>query len=231
MTRPVVFLGPSLPLCDARAILDADYRPPAGQGDLLRAAFEQPPAIALIDGIFRNAPTVRHREILWALSRGLPVFGASSMGALRAAELHGHGMIGAGLIFRWYRRFALLPDDAVAITHGPAELGAPPLSAALVDIRRTIAAARKAGALSARHAAGLTAQATAQPFAERQCPPGLTPYRRHQKAEDARLLLRRMATHAATGHWPTPKTKAPPVVHAWLDDLKDSGIATDCVAE
>lgn len=231
MSRPVVFLGPSLPLSEARAVLDADYRPPAGQGDLIRAAFEEPPAIALIDGIFRNAPTVRHREILWALSRGLPVFGASSMGALRAAELHGHGMIGTGLIFRWYRRFALLPDDAVAITHGPAELGAPPLSAALVDIRRTIAAARKAGALSAQHAAELAAQATAQPFAQRQCPPELMPYRRLQKAEDAKGLLRKMAAHAATGDWPTPGTKAPPVVYAWLDDLKDSQIATDLVAK
>jgi len=94
--------------------LQADFRPPAGQGDLLRAALEYPPAIALIDGIFKDAPTVRHREILWALSAGIPVFGAASMGALRAAELHPFGMRGVGLIFRWYRRYALLPDDAVA---------------------------------------------------------------------------------------------------------------------
>ena len=125
MTAPVVFLGPSLPRPEARSILAADCRPPAGQGDVFRAALDGPPAIALMDGIFRDAPTVRHREILWALARGIPVFGASSMGALRAAELDRQGMIGTGLIYRWYRRYALLPDDAVAVTHGPRELGAP----------------------------------------------------------------------------------------------------------
>ena len=34
-------------------------------------------------------------------------------------------MIGVGLIFRWYRRFALLPDDAVAVLYGPPS-SAPP---------------------------------------------------------------------------------------------------------
>lgn len=85
--RPVVFLGPSLGLDEARTIVEADFRPPAGQGDIFRAGASAPPAIALIDGIFKDAPTVRHREILWALSQGIPVFGAASMGALRAAEL------------------------------------------------------------------------------------------------------------------------------------------------
>ena len=224
MTRPIIFLGPSLRLADARELLDTDYRPPAGQGDLLGAAQEKPPAIGLIDGIFKDAPTVRHREILWAMAQGVPVFGASSMGALRAAELAPQGMIGVGLIYRWFRRFPLLPDDAVAVTHGPAELGSPPLSDAMVDIRRAISAARRAGALTPDRAKAQVARIAAQPFPDRVLPPELGPYRVAQKATDARKLLHVMARYAAQNTWPAPKTPAPPIVHAWLDDLRDSGI-------
>lgn len=225
MTRPIVFLGPSLRIRDARDLLDADIRPPAGQGDLLRAAQEKPPAIGLIDGVFKDAPTVRHREILWAMAQGVPVFGASSMGALRAAELAPQGMIGVGLIYRWFRRFALLPDDAVAVTHGPPELGAPALSEAMVDIRRTLGAARRQGVLTPHEAHAHEARIASQPFPDRIMPPRLEPYRVSQKATDARALLRVMAQHAAQDTWPVPKTPAPPIVHAWLDDLRDSGIA------
>ena len=46
---PVVFLGPSLPLETARDILDAEYRPPAAQGDILRACEMAPPAIGYVN--------------------------------------------------------------------------------------------------------------------------------------------------------------------------------------
>jgi hypothetical protein len=85
--KVVVFLGPSLPLEDARKILDAIYLPPAKQADLISAAINhEPDAIALIDGTFHQSLSVWHKEILFALQRGIRVFGASSMGALRAAE-------------------------------------------------------------------------------------------------------------------------------------------------
>lgn len=227
MTRPVVFLGPSLPVSEARAILDADYRAPAGQGDILRALADAPPAIGLIDGIFKNAPTVRHREILWAMGRGVPVFGASSMGALRAAELSAHGMIGVGLIYRWFRRYPLLPDDAVAVTHTPAELGARPLSAALVDIRRSLTAAHRAGALSPEAARALAGTATNTAFPDRQMPDAAQPHLVPQKARDARRLLQHMAACQARADWPQPGVEFPPVVHAWLTDLQDSGLKLD----
>lgn len=224
MTRPVVFLGPSLPMAEARAILDADFRPPAGQGDVMRALDAAPAAIGLIDGIFKDAPTVRHRELLWALSRGVPVFGAASMGALRAAELAGDGMIGIGLIYRWYRRHPLLPDDAVAVTHTPRALGAQPLSDALIDIRRSLRAAERAGALSRHRARALDREQAAMPFAQRHLPAAAQAHRVAQKSRDATALLHRMARHQAAGDWPTPSTPPPPVVHAWLDDLRDSGL-------
>ena len=55
-----------------------------------------PRAIGIIDGVFLDVASVWHREILWALSQGVHVFGAASMGALRAAELDGFGMRGVG---------------------------------------------------------------------------------------------------------------------------------------
>ncbi|HXV30471.1 MAG TPA: TfuA-like protein, partial [Sinorhizobium sp.] len=144
-SRPIVaFLGPTLSVGEARRLLDAVYLPPAAQGSIVLAVKEfQPKTILLIDGIFQSEPAVRHKEILWALSRGIHVVGAASMGALRAAELYRYGMIGIGLIYRWYRRFHFAPDDAVAVLHGPASVGWAALTCARIDLRRTLRAAER----------------------------------------------------------------------------------------
>jgi hypothetical protein len=63
------------------------------------------------------------------------VFGAAGIGALRAAELDAVGMRGIGKIFEGYRDGILRDDDEVAVLHGPEELGYPPLTEALVNIR------------------------------------------------------------------------------------------------
>ena len=55
------------------------------------------------------------------MEEGIQVLGASSMGALRAAELHGFGMIGYGTIFEWYRDGLIDGDDEVALWHEPEE--------------------------------------------------------------------------------------------------------------
>ena len=145
----VVFLGPTMTEAAATQRLDAVYLPPAAQGAFVRAVADyRPRAILLIDGTFQGEPAVRHKEILWALSQGVAVYGAASMGALRAAELHTHGMVGVGLIYRWYRRFPLAPDDAVAVLHGPPEIGSPALTSALVDLRLTFRAAERAGRIT-----------------------------------------------------------------------------------
>ncbi|MCZ4092237.1 TfuA-like protein [Sinorhizobium psoraleae] len=135
----LVFLGPTLRLTEAEAVLDAIYLRPVAQGDILLAAHAfRPRAMVLIDGQFEDRPAVRHKEILWAMAQGIVIIGAASMGALRAAELSDFGMIGIGLVYRWYRRWRLAPDDAVAVHSGPAELGFPPLTDSLVDLQRTL---------------------------------------------------------------------------------------------
>jgi hypothetical protein len=151
----VIFTGPTLAADEASAVLDADFRPPAGQGDVYRAALPGPQVIGIIDGYFERVPSVWHKEILWAMSRGIHVFGAASMGALRAAELHAFGMEGVGCIFEAYCDATLEDDDEVAVVHGPAEFGFRAGSDAMVDIRYTIAGAVEAGVLSASTGAAL----------------------------------------------------------------------------
>jgi hypothetical protein len=140
----VVFTGPTIGSAEARKYLDAIYMPPVGQGDLVRAVADHAPcAIVIIDGVFAQRPAVRHKEILWAMAAGISVYGSSSMGAIRAAELAEWGMVGHGLVFRWYRRTALADDADVAVPMAPPELGSVALGEALVDIRLTLKRAER----------------------------------------------------------------------------------------
>lgn len=139
--RAVVFAGPSIGRDRAPAGPDWDWRPPAAQGDVYRAALDRPRAIAVIDGFFHGVPAVWHKEILWAMAEGIHVFGAASMGALRAAELAEFGMRGVGRIYDDFRAGRLTDDDEVAVLHAPAELAWAPLSEAMVNIRATLARA------------------------------------------------------------------------------------------
>lgn len=142
-----VFAGPSLARADA-SVPGINYLPPAAEGDLYRAARQGPRAIGLIDGYFEAQPAVWHKEILWAMSQGIHVFGAASMGALRAAELWSFGMVGVGTIYRAYRRGTLIDDAEVAVLHGPPELGYPSVTEALVNVRANLSRARAKGVLS-----------------------------------------------------------------------------------
>lgn len=149
MNEVVVFLGPSLSRAEAEEVAPFDFRPPAAQGDVFTAASQGARAIGLVDGYFEGVPAVWHKEILYALSSGVHVFGAASMGALRAAELDAFGMRGIGRIYEWFAAGMLDADDEVALVHGPDELGFPPGSEPLVNIRATIEAATAAGVVGA----------------------------------------------------------------------------------
>jgi hypothetical protein len=165
--KPVIFSGPTLwrdPIASLRALA---WLPPAKDGDVYKAARERPKAIGIIDGEFETAPSVWHKEILWALSQGIHVFGAASMGALRAAELSSFGMRGIGRIFSDYEKGILTDDDEVAVLHAAAELGYRPLSESLVDIRATVARAEATGVLSSRTATAIVVRAKATFFKER----------------------------------------------------------------
>lgn len=140
MRRPVVFAGPSVYGRKAELFAGLDMRPPAGRGDVLRATAEGVPAIGLIDGLYETRAAVWDKELLFALWSGIPVFGAASMGALRAAECAAFGMIGVGGIFAEYARGLRASDADVAVMHAPAELDWQPLTLALVDAEAALAA-------------------------------------------------------------------------------------------
>lgn len=145
---PIVFAGPSLHCIPAEHFTGLTLRPPAAAGDVLRAASEGAAAIGLIDGLFETTASIWHKELLWALLRGVAIYGSSSMGALRAAEMAPFGMRGVGLVYRLYRSGAIIDDDEVAQQHGPPETGSIPVTEAMVNIRATLRRARRAETIS-----------------------------------------------------------------------------------
>ncbi|MDT7802838.1 MAG: hypothetical protein QOI78_6271 [Actinomycetota bacterium] len=120
-----VFLGPTLSEDDAARERDAVYLPPVAQGDVYLAARRGASAIGIVDGYFQHVPSVWHKEILWAISEGVPVYGSASMGALRATELCAYGMVGVGEVFETFRDAEISDDDEVALTHLGPEDGPP----------------------------------------------------------------------------------------------------------
>ena len=148
MTGPIiVFAGPTLAKTDRPADPRLDWRPPAQAGDGYAAGEVGPAAVVLIDGLFDAYPAVRHKELLWLMAQGIAVWGAASMGALRAAELAAFGMRGVGRIFIAYAAGRLVRDDEVTVLHAPAAAGWAPLTEALVNVRATLAAAARLGVI------------------------------------------------------------------------------------
>jgi hypothetical protein len=212
----VVFLGPTLSLADAQGILpDASYCPPVAQGDvysLLGAG--QPAAIAIVDGVFYQDLPVWHKEILAALEQGVAVYGASSMGALRAAECEAFGMVGVGAIFEDYASGRLVDDDEVAVVHADAEHGWRARTEPMVNLRATMRQAVTDGRMDDAAASRAMKAAKAIWFAERTrpallealratgAPPGEADTLRDvlerayvdQKRIDAELLLRTLGS-------------------------------------
>lgn len=227
MTRTIVFVGPTLPAAEARERLPgAVIAPPVAFGDVLRLAQARtrPARIAIIDGYFERMAAVWHKEIVFALERGIEVWGASSMGALRAAELSSVGMIGVGSIYRAFARGELCADDEVAVAHLPAAQGYRVVSDALVNLRAGIAAAP---GLTARTRSALVELARARFYRERTWTTLLADARAaglpsaqlaklaawpkpDRKAADARQLLRRLArtSPARPAKIRTPRTWA-----------------------
>ncbi|CAM3673123.1 TfuA-like protein [Legionella longbeachae] len=118
MHKTVVFLETSLTHQEAMHLLPhAAYLPSIKKGDVLKAIQAGYKRIVIIDGNFSWVPSVWHKEILTALDYGIEVWGAASMGALRAAELDSFGMRGHGRIYEMYKNEEVDGDDEVAIAY------------------------------------------------------------------------------------------------------------------
>lgn len=219
-----IFLGPSLDVEQARAILDAEYLPPVKMGDVFKVVQKRPTAIGIIDGFFENTAAVWHKEILHAMSLGIPVFGASSMGALRAAELHAFGMVGIGKIFEDYASGVIEDDDEVAVVHAPGEQSGMTLSEAMVNIRAALAQALRRELISLASHDALIQAVKDRFYPERSWPGlfyigqqlGLPPQEMaalqafveteqpNQKRSDALALLHHMAQQSFSTQPPKP---------------------------
>ena len=161
----VVFLGPSLPPREAASLLDATYLPPIQRGDLQSLPVKNARVVAIVDGEFYQSLAVAPKEVLALIEAGVRVYGASSMGALRAAELHRYGMIGVGSVFRLFRRGVLDADDEVALAYCPESYRA--LSEPLVNTRYALRAAVRARILSGPEAGAIIAELKAAYFPDR----------------------------------------------------------------
>ena len=149
MAKPVIFLGPSLSHGKAREILpEAEYRPPAKKGDLLKLASDPSVnMVGLVDGVFlQDYPPTPIEVYQLARKKGVILAGAASLGALRAVELEKFGMIGIGKVFRLYKTGRLDADDEVAVTFSP-DGDYRLQSEAMVDIRYNLFRAMKRGVI------------------------------------------------------------------------------------
>jgi len=149
-------------------------------GSVFRAVEAGCPRIGIVDGQFGNAPSVWHKEILYAISAGVEVVGAASMGALRAAELAAFGMVGIGRIFRLFRSGLWTDDDEVAVLHAGEELDHRPLSETMANVRFTLRRLRREHNVDRETESELVRHLKGRHFSERT---------REALREHARLLL------------------------------------------
>ena len=230
-----VFVGPTLPAAAFAGVEGAIVHPPVAVGDVLTLLRKRGVTrIAIIDGYFERMAAVWHKELLHALEKGIAVYGAASMGALRAAELHAFGMVGVGAIFAAYKRGALVADDEVAVAHLPAEYGYRATSDALVNLRDGLARApmlstttretlvqlARARFYRDRSWHALVADGRAAGLPRRQLDALAAWPKPDRKAADARLLvraLRRSPAKRVSGHRiRVPRTWALRQLADWL---------------
>ncbi|WP_274565090.1 YcaO-like family protein [Streptomyces spiramyceticus] len=160
-----VFAGPTITAARITSILPgAVVHPPVQHGDLLRLRLQAGDRVLIIDGLWHQSAPVRHKEILMLLAKGVAVYGASSMGALRAAELAPYGMVGIGRIYRAFRSGLLDADDDVAVLQEP---DGRPLTQALVNLRAAFEHAADAGRITEPEAQALTETARRLPYGRR----------------------------------------------------------------
>jgi hypothetical protein len=163
--RTVVFLGPSLELHEAAEHLQARYLAPIRRGDLPAVIADGAQSVGIVDGEFGQSLAVSVMEVGSALRQGVRIWGAASMGALRAAECHSMGMIGVGWIFQKYVEESLRADDEVALLFDPVSRRATTIP--LVNVRWSLQMATEEELIQKESAAMLVELARSVRFTDR----------------------------------------------------------------
>lgn len=165
--KVVIFLGPTCPAEDARAILPGVLVvPPVNRGDLYRYRVLKYSLLVMVDGVFADTPSVSPREIVDVVRDGALVIGASSMGALRAADCAPAGAVGLGQIYRLYRRKIISSEDEVAVAFR-ADQPFPPLTESLVNMRIALRRATRTRLLTNSQADLIVSTAGSMHYSER----------------------------------------------------------------
>lgn len=160
-----IYLGPSLPVSEAKEILEADYQPPIKRGDLDKIKNPKNYIVGIIDGAFHQSLAVSVVEVRQFIEDGGSIFGASSMGALRAVELKPLGMKGVGRIYQDYLSEKLNSDEDVALVFSP-ETGEA-LTIPTVQVKYAVEQAKKAGDLTPEAARKALSESKKIYYAER----------------------------------------------------------------
>ncbi len=148
----LLFVGPTLhrgrELGLPLPVDDFELRSPIRRGDIDQLRGREPGLLVIVDGYFHlRHLAVGHAELRDAIAAGWEVWGLSSMGAIRAAEMHSLGMRGFGRVFQAYVDDPTFRDDEVTLLHE----GEPPyrtFSEPLVHIRAYLAAQVASDALA-----------------------------------------------------------------------------------
>lgn len=233
-TPPLVFVGPSLAAEDVRQLLPgAELRPPVRRGDLHLARMLRYSVFVILDGVFAQTDAISPREVVDVLQDGALVFGAASMGALRAVDCAPAGAVGTGRIYRLFRRGALDSEDEVAVTFIP-ERPFPALTLALAAVRLTLRRAVRQHQLSRNHAVQLFRAGQELHYQDRtwdaifaaaMCLPLNAVLRnwlkmQDPKAEDARHLLTQVARRIASDPALVRRPRATRLPFADHDELR-----------
>lgn len=168
--QPVVYAGPTIePEAVRRILPSARVQPPIRRGQLYRDRTFRAGLFVILDGEFLQQLAVSTREVVDVARDGALVVGASSMGALRAAECWPAGVRGFGSVYRMFRAGWLQSDDEVAVAHAPDR---PVLhrSVALVDVRHAVSWECRRGGLDPTLGRALVDAAVDSWFADRTWP-------------------------------------------------------------
>ena len=244
-TRIIVFIGPSFPPDRVAEFLpSAEIRRPIQRDDL--ESIDPPAIVAIIDGVFDSELAVSPREIRTAIARGVKIMGASSMGALRAAEIP--EMLGVGRIYEMYRDGTLERDDEVAVLLDADTSRC--LTEPLVNVRFAVQTLTRSGSLDGEQGQAIVDAAARLHFHDRV-------YRNilreagfvagtemdvlvaalrsiNLKQDDAQTLLETLPRLATLPHWQKVTTTTTERRHEYVDHftsahIRDAGLAEDAV--
>ena len=189
---PIAYLGPSLRAANALEVLpDLDLRAPVRRGDLYRDREAGGSLFVIIDGVFLQQQAISPREVIDVIADGALVVGASSMGALRAAECWPGGMRGIGSIYRLFRSGSLTSDDEVILTF---ETGGAyeAITVPLINVRHALSRAVRSGLLDRPRAETIVHSAERLFYTERTWPTILSAAGERDSGDE---LLQLLASH------------------------------------